>query len=92
MAHVQYIAASDEGCRLSALDWLFSQLPSWLSRHAPEVSYLDFGISTEQGGTYLNEGLIFQKEGFGARAVCYDHYTLPLTASASSHTQASAQP
>ena len=91
VAHVQYIAASDEGCRLSALDWLFSQLPSWLSRHAPEASYLDFGISTEQGGTYLNEGLIFQKEGFGARAVCYDHYTLPLTASSPSHPQASAQ-
>ena len=91
VAHVQYIAANDEGCRLSALDWLFSQLPTWLSHHAPEAKYLDFGISTEQGGNYLNEGLIFQKEGFGARAVCYDLYTLPLTFSGSSHLQVSAQ-
>ena len=38
----------------------------------------DFGISTEQGGRYLNEGLIFQKEGFGARTVVYDTYELNI--------------
>ena len=39
---------------------------------------MDFGISTEHGGDYLNEGLIFQKEGFGARSVCYDCYEVAL--------------
>ena len=37
-------------------------------------AYFDFGISTEDGGRVLNEGLIYQKEGFGGRAVCYDTY------------------
>jgi hypothetical protein len=36
--------------------------------------YFDFGISTEKQGTYLNKQLIYQKEGFGARGVCYDWY------------------
>ena len=61
------------------LDWLFAQLIAWLPTHCPAVEYLDFGISTEQDGKWLNEGLIFQKEGFGGRAVCYDQYALRLT-------------
>jgi hypothetical protein len=36
--------------------------------------YLDFGKSTETHSDILNENLIYQKEGFGARAVCYDTY------------------
>ena len=36
--------------------------------------FLDFGISTEDDGHYLNTSLIFQKEGFGGRGVCYDKY------------------
>ena len=43
------------------------------------LTFLDFGISTEDGGQVLNEGLAFQKEGFGGRTICYDTYTLPLT-------------
>ena len=38
------------------------------------IAYFDFGKSTERHGEYLNEQLIFQKEGFGGRAVCYDTY------------------
>ena len=79
VAHVQYISASDEGCCVSALDWLLAGLPRWLQCEAPGTEYLDFGISTEQGGRWLNEGLAFQKEGFGARAVCYDTYIIGLS-------------
>ena len=32
----------------------------------------------EHGGQMLNEGLLFQKEGFGARAIMYDVYELRL--------------
>lgn len=78
VAHVQYIAASDEGCELSALDWLFARIIEKLKPNAADRPWLDFGISTEQGGRVLNEGLIFQKEGFGGRAVCYDAYDLTL--------------
>ena len=45
---------------------------------SPTAQYYEFGISTEQNGHVLNEGLIFQKEGFGARGVCYDAWELAL--------------
>ena len=76
VVHVQYIASSAQGRQIGALDLLFSRIIDEYATSSPGPSYLDFGISTEQGGTLLNEGLIFQKEGFGARAVCYDTYRL----------------
>ena len=60
---------------MGALDGLFDYL---ISQVYAAKSYFDFGISTEQGGRYLNEGLIFQKEGFGARTVVYDAYELKI--------------
>ena len=71
VVHSQYIAASPRGKQLHVLDLLFQEvIETSLSQHA----FFDFGISTEKHGTYLNEPLIYQKEGFGARAVCYDWY------------------
>jgi len=43
-----------------------------------EKKYFDFGISTENNGFYLNEGLIDFKERFGARSTVYDSYELNL--------------
>lgn len=75
-AHVQYMEASPEGRKRRALDQLIRNL----SAHCLTMghTYLDFGISTERGGTYLNEGLVYQKEGFGGRTVCYDEYEVSL--------------
>ena len=75
VAHIQYIASGEQGREQGALDLLFRHL---INERFKQMAYLDFGISTEHGGNYLNEGLIFQKEGFGARAVCYDSYELNL--------------
>lgn len=75
VAHIQYIAAGDEGREKGALDMLFRHL---IIDRYKSLDFLDFGISTEQGGRILNEGLIFQKEGFGGRAVCYDCYEMAL--------------
>ncbi len=75
VAHVQYIASGKDGREWGALDLLFRHL---ITEQFRQLDYLDFGISTEQGGTKLNEGLIFQKEGFGGRSVCYDTYEIPL--------------
>lgn len=75
VAHVQYIAATPRGKKCGALDLLFHQLI--YNRYARK-RYFDFGISTEHGGQILNEGLLFQKEGFGARAIMYDVYELKL--------------
>ena len=74
--HIQYIAANPEGKEKGALDLLFHQLIEQATRQGRH--YFDFGISTEEGGQILNEGLLFQKEGFGGRAVCYDNYIIPL--------------
>lgn len=75
VAHIQYIASGEQGREQGALDLLFRHL---INERFKQMAYVDFGISTELGGNYLNEGLIFQKEGFGARAVCYDSYELDL--------------
>lgn len=75
VAHVQYIAASPRGKQCGALDLLFHRL---IHHRYARKPYFDFGISTEQGGQVLNEGLLFQKEGFGARAIMYDVYELKL--------------
>ncbi|HZK03045.1 MAG TPA: FdtA/QdtA family cupin domain-containing protein [Bacteroidaceae bacterium] len=73
VTHAQYIAASDKGKESGALDMLFNFL---IESEYSDKLYFDFGVSTEQGGNFLNEGLIFQKEGFGARSVVYDTYEM----------------
>ena len=72
----QYIMASEEGRAIGALDFLFDRL---LDRYASEGrQYFDFGTSNKVDNDDLNDSLIFQKEGFGARAVCYDTYEWTL--------------
>ena len=75
VAHVQYIASGDEGREFGALDLLFRHL---VSERYKQYEYVDFGTSNEDDGHVLNEGLIFQKEGFGGRAVCYDTYEVNI--------------
>jgi hypothetical protein len=74
-AHTQYMAASDRGRNCGALDAVIAHL---LDDVYKDFLYFDFGISTEEGGRVLNEGLIAQKEMFGGRAVMYETYGLDL--------------
>ncbi len=71
VVHAQYISATPEGKHLHAIDAIFRQI---LTKDYQSCRYFDFGISNEDRGRYLNEGLIYQKEGFGGRGVCYDWY------------------
>lgn len=75
VCHTQYISASPEGKEEGALDLVFDNLINEVFKYK---RYFDFGISTEDGGNYLNENLIYQKEGFGGRAICYDSYLLKI--------------
>ena len=75
VAHIQYIASVADGRKYGALDLLLRHI---CGERYKDKEFIDFGISTENGGQFLNEGLIFQKEGFGGRAVCYDVYKLEL--------------
>lgn len=74
-AHAQYIASTEQGRQCGALDFLFDKL---IHEEFRNKKYFDMGNSVEQGGWVLNEGLIFQKEGMGGRAVVYDMYELPI--------------
>ena len=72
VVHSQYISASPEGKRLGAIDLLFDYILNDV--YANHKGFFDFGKSTEEEGKILNTTLIFQKEGFGGRGVCYDCY------------------
>lgn len=73
--HTQYLANSDAGRELGALDVLLADL---MKQAFADKHYFSFGVSTETGGTVLNEGLIAQKEGFGGASVCHDFYELTI--------------
>jgi hypothetical protein len=71
VVHTQYLAASEEGRRLDALSLLLAEL---IEHVYAQRDYFSLGISTEQEGRALNDGLIEQKERFGARAIVHDFY------------------
>lgn len=75
VVHAQYIAASAAGREVGALDLVFAEL---ITKIFAAKTWFSFGISTEAGGTVLNQGLVEYKEGFGARAFVHDFYELNL--------------
>ena len=75
VVHTQYISASSEGKRLGALDLLFDHL---LNEMDSQRLYFDFGTSARENSNEVNSSLIFQKQGFGGRSVCYDWYEYDL--------------
>lgn len=75
VAHAQYLASNDIGRDVGALDLVIDYLISTVYK---EKRYFDFGISTEDDGKFLNQGLISQKEGFGARAFIHDFYEFDI--------------
>ena len=78
VVHMQYSATTEEGRRLSALDYLYEEL---ITNRFAGKKYFDFGISVEDGGRYLNNGLIAYKERLGGRAIVYDTYIIDLKTS-----------
>ncbi len=73
VVHTQYLAANDEAREIGALDYVVASV---IENYKATKSYLDFGISSEEGGKVLNEGLIFQKEGFGGRTIVYQTFSM----------------
>ena len=76
VAHCQYIASTAEGRSVKALSLLFD----YLIKEATEAGfrYFDFGISNEDHGRYLNEGLVRQKSRMGGRGIVYNTYSIDL--------------
>ena len=75
VAHCQYMVNSAEGKGLGALDMVIDHL---INEYSGKKRYFSFGVSTENNGTFLNEGLINQKETFGARTIVHDFYELAI--------------
>ncbi|MGZ4882230.1 MAG: GNAT family N-acetyltransferase [Halobacteriota archaeon] len=77
VAHLQYNVSSGAGQKVGAGELVWDYLINHYYNRSDKL-YFDFGISTEQGGRYLNAGLIAYKEWFGARATMYDTYEIDV--------------
>lgn len=73
--HLQYAACTHEGKDLYATDVIYHEL---IYNIMAGNRFFDFGISNEDGGWYLNEGMVRHKEEFGGRSVVYDMYEIKL--------------
>ena len=73
--HTQYMASNEEGRTLGGLDLIVSSV---MEQYKDSKKWLDFGISSEHGRIYLNEGLSAQKEGFGGRTGVYYIWEIDL--------------
>ncbi|MDG1714115.1 GNAT family N-acetyltransferase [Lacinutrix sp.] len=72
VAHSQYISGNENKNSLGSLDFLHTNL---LDEIFVNKNYFDFGISNENKGRNVNQGLQYWKEGFGARTIVQDFYT-----------------
>ena len=74
VAHTQYISSTPAGKEAGAGDVILDELIN--RRYTKTKNYFDFGISTDFAGRHLNEKLIDQKEGTGARSTAHQFYEL----------------
>lgn len=81
VTHTQYLAASAEGYRVSAMNAVIEHVIE-LARQRQD-RWLSFGVSTSDGGRVLNEGLLEFKEVFGARSTILQTYEIRTRGKAS---------
>lgn len=74
--HAQYIASSALGNEVCALDAVFEYCLADASSCG--IRYFNFGVSTDNEGTHLNEGLYQYKSEFGAGGVTHEFFELNL--------------
>ncbi len=68
---IQYAHSSPIGKEYGAIDNIYNHIILNLSK---TYQYMDIGHSNLNNGTYINTGLINQKESFGARGINYNIY------------------
>lgn len=64
--------------RFGGDDLIISHLIDKENEKRRSIEWFDLGTPNEDGGGYLNESLIYQKQGFGGRVVCYDSYEIEI--------------
>ena len=74
-AHTQYISGNEQNNSLGSLDFLHAHL---INAVFIEKVFFDFGNSNMNNGQEINYGLLFWKEGFGARTVSQDFYVIDV--------------
>ena len=75
VARAQYSSATPLGKLLGAIDILYDRIVCNDYRHLP---YFEFGTSAMPDTNAINETLVFQKEGFDGRGICFDRYEWTL--------------
>ena len=73
VAHSQYISGNSDKNELGSLDFLHNYL---LKEVFFKKDYFDFGISNENQGRNINQGLLSWKESFGARTFVQNFYEI----------------
>ncbi|WP_395049878.1 GNAT family N-acetyltransferase [Flavobacterium sp.] len=71
VVHCQYISGKEDKNELGGLDFLFHHLITEVFKNK---HFFDFGISNENQGRKLNNGLSYWKESFGANIIVHDFY------------------
>jgi len=73
VVHCQYISGTDKRSELGSLDFLHVFLVEEVFAYK---SFFSFGTSNTDQGQYINKGLQFWKEGFGARSITQNFYSI----------------
>ena len=76
VAHCQYISKYENEENLGSLDFLYHFL---ITDVFATKRFFDFGISNEEQGKKLNDGLSYWKESFGASTIVHDFYEVETT-------------
>lgn len=71
VVHSQYISLNNKISNQGVLDFLHLSMLEYFKK---EKKYFDFGISNENQGRNINQGLLFWKEKFGARSAIQEFY------------------
>ncbi len=75
VAHSQYISSLENRNEIGSIDYLHEHL---ITKVFQSKKYFDFGISNEESGRKINQGLQYWKEGFGARTIVQNFYELDV--------------
>lgn len=75
VARAQYSSATPLGKQLGAIDIIYDRI---IHHDYASLPYFEFGTSAQGNTNVINESLVFQKEGFGGRGICFDRYEWEL--------------
>lgn len=73
VAHIQYSSADETREETASMDFLFNEILSYYH----DKKWVSFGISGEEQGRFLNKGLVYWKQSFGARVAVQNFYEIP---------------